>query len=76
MTEQSWLLTNEFAQVRLELDRKGNGPRLRVEDLQSGTSIYLDALVVAGLVWASEADLERHVDPNAPLRWAAGHDVG
>lgn len=68
---ETWELGNEFARVVLKIDRKGNGPRLLIEDVRTGMSAYVDSLVLAGLVWASEEDLERHVDPNAPFRWAA-----
>jgi len=69
--EESWVLANEFAQVRLSVDRKGNGPRLCVEDMQTGMAICLDSLVLAGLVWATDDDLAVHVDPDAPHAAAA-----
>lgn len=61
---QQWIITNEFAQVRLTLDTLGNDPRLRIEDLSTNQSIALDAFMLAGLTTASEADLTRHMDPN------------
>jgi hypothetical protein len=64
--ESAWLLSNEFARVRLSLDHKGNAPRLRIEDLDSGTSICLDSLLLAGLVWATDEILAIHVDPETP----------
>lgn len=64
--DEAWVLANEFAQVRLSVDRKGNGPRLCVEDMQTGMTICLDSLVLAGLVWATDDDLAVHVDPDAP----------
>ena len=63
--EKAWFLSNEFARVRLSLDHKGNAPRLRIEDLDSGTSICLDSLLLAGLVWATDETLAIHVDPEA-----------
>ena len=63
-----WIIANEFAQVRLTIDRSGNGPRLRVEDVSSGLSILLDPFLLAGLTTAPFADLSRYMDPN-PLAW-------
>jgi len=68
--EETWTLANEFAQVRLSLDREGHAPRLRIEDVQTGMAICLDPLILAGLVWASDDDLALHVDPDAPHRAA------
>jgi hypothetical protein len=62
------ILANEFAQVRIDIDRKGNGPRLRLEDLQSGKSICLDPLILASLVWASDDSLAAHADPDIPAQ--------
>ena len=59
-----WIITNEFAQVRLTIDTLGNDPRLRIEDLSTNQSIALDAFMLAGLTTASEAELARHMDPN------------
>ena len=63
-----WILANEFAQVRLEIDRKGNSPRVRIEDLQSGYSICLDAMTLASLVWASDEMLAAHFDPDLTFK--------
>ncbi len=62
-----WILANEFAQVRLAIDRKGNSPRVCIEDLQSGFSICLDAMTLASLVWASDEMLAAHSDPRLPF---------
>lgn len=40
------ILTNEFAQVRLTIDRLGNDARLEIEDLSTNLSIALDAFVL------------------------------
>lgn len=61
---QEWILTNEFAQVRLTVDTRGNDPRLKIEDLSTNLSIALDAFMLAGLTTASEEELTRHMDPN------------
>ena len=45
---QEWIIANEFAQVRLTIDRRGNDPRLRIEDLTSDVSVAFDAFLLAG----------------------------
>lgn len=48
------LVKNEFAALLVTCDRHGRGPRLRVEDLESGASTYLDPLELASLCqWPS-----------------------
>jgi hypothetical protein len=74
--ESAWLLSNEFARVRLSLDHKGNSPRLRIEDLDSGASICLDSLLLAGLAWANDESLAIHVDPEARMPHPRGITVG
>lgn len=64
------LLANEFAQVRLELDTAGNGPRLRIEDLKTGQVGYLDPLELESLAWATKGELAPLLDP-AASRWKA-----
>jgi hypothetical protein len=59
-----WILTNEFAQVRLTVDTLGNDPRLKIEDISTSASISLDALLLAVLTRASEEELTRHMDPS------------
>lgn len=56
-------LTSEFASVQLSLDVSGNGPRLRLEDLQSGMTVLLDPVQLESLVWLPRADLVRLADP-------------
>jgi hypothetical protein len=41
------VLTNEFASVRLSVDRRGHTPRLLVEDLDGSASILLEPLELA-----------------------------
>ena len=36
---QEWIISNEFAQVRLTIDRRGNDPRLRIEDMATDVSV-------------------------------------
>jgi hypothetical protein len=49
-------LRNEFATVRVTLDQRGNGPRLLVEDLESGAEILLSPLELASLCLAGAED--------------------
>lgn len=51
-------LVNEFAAVRLSLDLNGNGPRLLVEDLESGAHIFLCPLELASFTLATPEDRE------------------
>jgi hypothetical protein len=62
------LLANEFAQVKVELDTAGNGPRLRIEDLKTGHVGYLDPLELESLAWATKGELAPLLDP-AATRW-------
>ena len=64
------ILRNEFAQVEVELDETGNGPRLRIRDLRSGRVGYLDPLELEYLAWATKDELAPLLDP-ARSRWKA-----
>lgn len=57
------IIENEFAAVRVEFDTESHDPRLKVEDLNSGMCIYLDALELQALAWARHADLCKMVQP-------------
>ncbi len=50
------ILINEFAAVRLWLDNSGNGPRLLVEDLESGDEVFLDPLELSSFTLATPED--------------------
>jgi hypothetical protein len=63
------VVENEFARVRVEACRVGNGQRLRVVDLKTGMSFTLDPLALEGLAWATDGDLERFVNPATMRRW-------
>ena len=52
-------VVNEFAGVRLWLDSSGNGDRLKVEDLDTGDSVYLCPLELASMTRSTEEDRER-----------------
>jgi len=38
------VLRSEFGAVLVRVDRRGNGPRLLVEDLEDGAQVHLDPL--------------------------------
>lgn len=61
-------LISEFGAVRVSVDRAGNGPRLRVEDLKTGQVGYLDPLELETLAWLPEGGLHKLLDPSL-LRW-------
>ena len=63
------VVENEFARVRVEACRVGNGQRLRIVDLKTGMSFTLDPLALEGLAWAADGDLERFVNPATMRRW-------
>lgn len=50
------VLANEFAEVRISLDTTGNGPRLLVQDTESGDEIFLSPLELACLCLATPED--------------------
>jgi hypothetical protein len=49
-------LINEFAAVRVSLDRNGHDPRLLVEDMETGAEILLSPIELASLCLASADD--------------------
>lgn len=57
-------LTSEFASVTVTADVIANGPRLRIENRQSGRSIYLDPLELASLTWLTHSQLGEFLDPS------------
>jgi hypothetical protein len=61
-----WILGNEFANVRVRIDTHGNDPRLRIEDLDSGASICLDAFMLAALALLDDETLAAHAAPEQP----------
>jgi hypothetical protein len=62
-----WIISNEFAQVRLTIDRRGNDLRLRIEDMTNDVSVAFDAFMLAGLTTACAEDLARHMDPDPKI---------
>lgn len=71
--DQDFIVDNEFAAVRVSCDRQGNSPRLKVTDLKSGKSGWLDALELETLAWLRHDELAPLLDPSAS-RWADGPD--
>ncbi len=49
------VIANEFAAVRLSIDRRGNAPRLRIDDLAEGRVVFLDAFELSALTARSDA---------------------
>lgn len=62
------IISNEFAAVDITVDDTANGPRLRIKDLDTGESTYLDPLELQSLVWVPHSDLGPFLDPSA-YRW-------
>lgn len=60
-------IASEFAAVQVTIDRRGNGPRLRLEDLREHRVAYLDAMALSTLVWLPDGLLEQLHDP--AIRW-------
>lgn len=50
----SFEIASEFAAVRVSLDTSGRGPRLLVEDLESGDNALIDALELASFCRATQ----------------------
>lgn len=61
-------VVSEFAAVAVSIDHDGNGPRLRVEDLNTGHVGYLDALELETLAWLPDGALHKLLDPSLH-RW-------
>jgi hypothetical protein len=62
------IIANEFAAVDVEIDTGANGPRLKIEDLETGAKTFLDPLELQSLVWVPHKDFEPFLDPSA-YRW-------
>ena len=57
------ILSSEFASVEIELDDRGNGPRLMIRDARNGRSVFLDPLELAALAWVRHEELLPFLDP-------------
>ena len=66
--EAAIIISNEFAGVKVEVDDRANGPRLKIEDLETGVATYLDPLELQSLVWVPHRDLAPFLDPSS-YRW-------
>lgn len=66
--EGGMIISNEFAAVDVEIDEGANGPRLKIEDLETGAKTFLDPLELQSLVWVPHRDFEPFLDPSA-YRW-------
>lgn len=62
------VVESEFASVSISIDRDGNSPRLRLEDLRSGAVRHVDALELESLIWAPDDWWRRLLDPSLH-RW-------
>lgn len=62
-------VSNEFAAVAVSIDLEGNSPRLRIKDLKSGRTGWLDALELETFAWLRHDDLAGFFDPSA-TRWS------
>ena len=63
----SFELKSEFARVRVGLDLTGKGPRLLVEDVKTGSRLFLDPLELESIATATHQDLTYLVHPSR--RW-------
>jgi hypothetical protein len=62
------IVGSEFADVSVRFDVDGNAPRLRLEDLHSGRTRYLDALELETIIWLPDERLTSLLDPSHS-RW-------
>jgi hypothetical protein len=69
------VIGSEFAQVSVNFDTRGNSPRLRLEDLNSGRVRYLDAMELETLIWLPAERLTALIDPSAG-RWREDRNDG
>lgn len=65
------VIGSEFAEISVSIDERGNGARLRLEDLRTGRVRFLDALELETIIWLPEQRLEALLDPSAD-RWRGG----
>lgn len=65
------VLSSEFADIELAVDRRGNGDRLALRDLRSERVDYFDPLELEALVWAGRQLLIDQLGPSAD-RWREG----
>jgi hypothetical protein len=63
MSDRSFDLANEYASVRVQVDNDANGPRLKITDLSTSASVWLDPLELECLAWVRHEDLSYIVRP-------------
>jgi hypothetical protein len=73
VSQELGVVYSEFAQVRVEIDDLGNGPRLKLTDLKTDQVRYLDALELETIVWLRQGFLWQILDPSAD-RWREDAD--
>ncbi len=66
--EISGIVGSEYAEVAVSFDRHGNGTRLRLDDLKTKRTRYLDALELETIVWLSQGHITELLDPSSD-RW-------
>jgi len=59
------VVENEFASIAVRLDGEGNSTRLRVDDLRTGRSRFLDPLQLEALAHLADERLDQLLDPSA-----------
>jgi hypothetical protein len=64
--QPSLILRNEFATVRIALDRSGNGVLLVVTDTESGQSIALDPLEIEAIARMTHHDFDERILERGP----------
>lgn len=62
---------SEFAEVSVDVDAQGNSVRLKLVDLKTGRTRYLDALELETIIWLADGHLAELLDPSAD-RWREG----
>ena len=72
MSDGPWPLGNEFAQVRVWIDRTGHDPRLMIEDMATGQVRALDPIMLAQLARLPGGVLDRLMDPARIAEEVAG----
>ena len=61
--EREVVLSSEFATVALAVNVDANSPRLRITDLSTGLTVYLDPLELASLTTTTHDDFDRFITP-------------
>lgn len=69
-------LHSEFGHVRVSEDHSANGPRMRIQSLQSGRAVYLDPLELESLAHWRHEDLEQIVLTRPYEEFDGDRDLG